>query len=242
MEQECSNGKEQKPRFAVFSRAAYTVLEKLVFGKDSPNFGDFFATSTTPFQTWMTPYSFLYFCLTTHRCANCTRVFLTTKTNEEIRASGDHLFAAAILRAHELFFHSKYMFTYNQIADLLEICRQSVDWPTEHNRINGLLTEEEVDAFMANPETLDFALLDSANKHVLLRSHLQPNYEVDVAIVVSDVKLADYWIKQVRTLNIGTVNITASLEIVDTYCRFTKLIKECVNRHEEYRVNANDFL
>jgi len=242
MKQEGSNGNEQESRFPIFSQNAYDVLDKIVFDRNSPNFGDFFATSITPFQTWMTPYSFLYFCLTTRRCANCTRIFLTTKTNKEIRASGECQQAATIMRAHEIFGHSKYMFTYNDVANLFEICGQRVDWPTEHNRINGLLTDDEVTAFLEDRNTLDFALLDSANKHILLLSSTQPNYEVDVGIVVSDVSLANHWQRQVKRLNIGTINIKVSPEIVDTYCRFKTLIKECVKQHQEHRVDANDFL
>ncbi|MFA5291849.1 MAG: hypothetical protein WC496_02305 [Phycisphaerae bacterium] len=223
MEQEQPQN-QQPENMVMFSKTAYSVLKNIILWPKNFHWVTFFATSTIPFQTWMTPTSFLYFCLTTSRCADCTRIFLNSNTIEQIKNSDETLYAATILQAHEIFNLRTHFFTYDQVYNFLNES-QTTTWPTRCKSLyRTKLTKEAIQDFIKNPKYLDFGLLESANQAVLLLP-IKQNGIMNIEVITQKTNLCECFNRLVYEANLSPFSIVCKPEIVLTYRRLKETLE-----------------
>ena len=163
-----------------FSSTAYNGLREVILVGPNMNF---FATSIVPFNTWSTPYNFLYFCLIVNKCERCTRLFINKKSKDDILVDpNERIHASHIVLAHEIFNYQSILLTYDVIINKIlksEECK-------EH------LSTDEISTFTKDLQSLDFAFVNyPKDEQILVKPDLKKAEEegrLNIEVIVNSDK------------------------------------------------------
>ncbi len=232
-----------------FSKTAYYGLKDVILAGDREK-NIYFATSIMPFRNWTTPQSFLYFCLISKTCKECTRIFFTEKSKSEIlKDKKERISASQIVLAHEIFNYKNNVLTFSDVNKIL------------NNQISlKYLSKEEIDFFLKNTNNLDFAfatlIVNKTPETVTLESknirgnvvikpigHYEKNI-VDIEVIAENkpfekalVEQRDYYAPLAKDLKIVTEEATCR-----KYISFFKLLNDYIRDNNLKGFWSNDFL